>query len=385
MVSKRKLAVRLAIFALSLSGRGWSQDPVQQPAPQPTQQPAQEPAQQPVADKPTAEATTVADSGQQAADAAQPAPVAGAATHTQWTKKSKTPYTGPTQVIELTPTPMLDEEGKQRLDPDGKPMFNPPVKQQRDKYGHPLFDEHGKPVFQTATELGYDDGGKKLHVKKEKPPKTTSITIAKGTLTVDGLIGKAALNYDIKDFHYVYLYAPWIGTVVVSNVPFPGSRMQANGFDQHTLTVNVEDHQFQVFSEKVLLGKKPAPAYVAVNRDFKLPSKVPVMGYGTVLKAPYQWPGAKENPESKAYVKPPPVPVSLRPVALLPPCPQGQMRPTSRVVLPGEDVPPAPCVPIAAAKPASVAATAAPAPAAAPAVTESPSASASATPPPSQQ
>ena len=61
--------------------------------------------------------------------------------------KSKEPYTGPTEVVELPPTPLLDEEGKQRLDPDGKPMFNPPVRQLRDKKSHPVFDAEGKPVI----------------------------------------------------------------------------------------------------------------------------------------------------------------------------------------------------------------------------------------------
>jgi hypothetical protein len=326
MGNKVKFAVAVVAVALAAGGRAWGQDPVQQPAAKPADEMQTAAPATPVADAPPAISTA--------------APIV----HTQWTKKSKTPYTGPTTVIELTPTPMLDEEGKQRLDPDGKPMLNPPVKQERDKYGHPLFDPYNRPVFQTATDRGYDEKGKKLQVKKEKPPKMISMSVASGTLTVDGMIGKAALNYDIKDFHYVYLYAPWIGAVVVSNVEFPGSRLQANAFDQHTLTVTVGDHQFQVYSEKALLGKKPAPAYVAVDRGFKLPSQVPVMGYGTTLKAPYQWPGAKSNPESKAYVKPPPVPESLRPVALLPPCPPGQMRQTDRVVLPGEDVPTPPCV-----------------------------------------
>ena len=78
-------------------------------------------------------------------------------------KKGEQEYTGPTTVVELPPTPMLDEEGKQRQDPDGKLMFNPPVKQQRDKKGHPLFDAEGKPVRQTKDNLGYDENGKKLH------------------------------------------------------------------------------------------------------------------------------------------------------------------------------------------------------------------------------
>ena len=268
-----------------------------------------------------------------------------------WTKKSKLPYSGPTNVIGLPPTPMLDDEGKQRLDPDGKPMFNPPVKQERDRYGHPIFDEHGNPVFQTATDLGYDENGHRIHGKKQKPPKTVSVNILRGTLTVDGLIGKAALNYDIKDFRYVYLYAPWIGTVVISNVSFPGSREQKNAFDRNTLTVNVEEHTFQVFSETMMLGKKSDSAFVAVDRDFKLPTKVPVIGYGATIKAPYNWPGAKPSAESRAYVKPPPVPQSLRPTLLLPPCPPGQMRQTAGVKLPGDDAPAPECVAIVAGKP----------------------------------
>ena len=56
-------------------------------------------------------------------------------------------------------------------------MFNPPVKQQRDKKGHPLFDALGQPLMQTKDNLGYDENGKKLHALKEKPPKTVSVSI----------------------------------------------------------------------------------------------------------------------------------------------------------------------------------------------------------------
>jgi len=259
-------------------------------------------------------------------------------------------YTGPTEIVVLAPAPMLDNEGKQRLDPDGKPMFNPPVKQQRDKFGHPLFDPKGKPVFQTATELGYDDHGHKLHAEKVKPPKMTPVSIAQGTYTVDGVIGKAELNYDIADLKYIYLYAPGIGVVVISNENFPGAKAQDNAFNDKTLTVNVGDHTLQLYSEKRLLVK-PQPAYVLVDRDFILPSKFPVMGYGDLRAAPYAWPGAKQVQQA-GVVLPPPVPVNLRPVMLLAPCPAGQMRTPAPKVLPGEVAPPQPCVPIAKVIPA---------------------------------
>ena len=283
-------------------------------------------------------------------------------------KTRKGEYTGPTTVVELPPTPMLDEEGKQRLDPDGKPMFNPPVRQQRDKKGHPLFDEHGKPIMQTPSEMGYDEHGHKIKDKKEKPPKTVAVSIERGTLTVDGMTGKAGLNYQIADLKYIYLYAPWVGLTVVSNDPFPGAIAQKDAFNGHTLTVAVADHSFQVYSDKLLLGKKPEPAYVLVDRSFSLPTKSPVMGYGSLRAAPYAWPGSKENPQSAKGLAPP-LPSSLRATPLLSACPAGQMRMPGPVRLPGDTSPPPPCVPIAqatAAQQAGKVPAAQPAPAAPP-------------------
>ncbi len=289
-------------------------------------------------------------------------------------------------MIVLPPTPMLDGEGKQRLDPDGKPMFNKPVQQQRDKFGHPLFDAQGKPVFQTATELGYDEHGHKLHVEKEKPPKMTPVTISRGTFTVDGMIGKAELNYDIADLKFIYLYAPFIGTVVVSNVPFEGAKEEPNAFNGTTLTVTVGDHILQVASDNKLLGKKPASAYVLLDREFKLPSKYPVVGYGATLKAPYVWPGGRPNTVLATTFEPPPLPPNLRPVMLLSPCPAGQMRKPAPPVLPGETAPEQPCIPIAKALPVQTATSTKsdsggnatpPAPAPAPAPTTDPTKTAS--------
>jgi hypothetical protein len=262
-------------------------------------------------------------------------------------KKGKEEYTGPMTVIELPPTPMLDEEGKQRQDPDGKLMFNPPVKQQRDKKGHPLFDAQGKPVMQTKDNLGYDENGKKLHASKEKPPKLVSVSISRGTLTVDGLTGKAALNYEIKDLKYIYFYVPGIGTTVVSKDPFPGAVEQKHAFDDKTLTINVGEHVLQVTSDNRLLGKSAESAFVLVDKSFAVPTKFPVMGYGPIRVAPYAWPGSKINhDDQKGVVEAPPLPVDLRPTLLMQPCPAGQMRMAAKPVLPGQTAPPNPCVPI---------------------------------------
>jgi hypothetical protein len=286
-----------------------------------------------------------------AATQATAAPVAAKGSEKK-AKGKKVEYTGPNIVVVLPATPMLDEEGRQRLDPDGQPMFNPPVKQQRDKKGHPLFDEKGKPVFQTATELGYDERGKKLHAVKVKEPKMIPVSISRGTFTVDGMIGKAELNYDIPDFKYIYMYAPGIGTLVVSNEPFPAAKEEKNAFNDKTLTVTTGDHKLEIGSDKRLLGKKPQSAYVLLDRDFKLPSKYPVVGYGKVLKAPYSWPGGRPNEAlAGAFVAPPPTPANLKPTLLLTPCPAGQMRKPAPVALPGEPVPDQPCVPMPKAQP----------------------------------
>jgi hypothetical protein len=269
-------------------------------------------------------------------------------------KKGKQPYTGPTTVVELPPTPMLDAEGRQQLDPDAHPMFNAPVHQLRDKQGHPVFDDKNQPVFQTADNRGFDEHGKKIHVKKEKAPKAVSLSIDRGTLTVDGMTGKAALNYQIADLHYIYVYAPWIGLVVVSNTPFPNAKAQPNAFDDKSLTVTVADHVLQVSSDKRLLGKKPAPAFVLVDRDFHLPTKFPVMGYGPIRKPPYAWPGSKQNePLKNAAIEAPPLPENLRPSLLLEPCPPGQMRQGGPPALPGETAPVPPCTLITKGKPAT--------------------------------
>jgi len=261
-------------------------------------------------------------------------------------KPKKAVYSGPTEIVELAPTPMLDQEGRQQLDPDGKPMFNPAVKQQRDKYGHPLFDDKGKPVFQTEAERGYDERGKKIHVAKEKPPKLIPVKIVQGTFSVDGAVGKAALNYDIADLKYIYMYVPGMGVAVVSNLPFPGAKEEQNAFTDKALTVTVGDHKLELASDERLLGNKPASAFVRIDRDFALPSRFPVVGYGSLRVAPYAWPGAKKAVVTAGSAQAPPMPKDIRPVLAQGPCPAGQMRMGGAKVLPGEPATEQPCVAI---------------------------------------
>ena len=283
---------------------------------------------------------------QQASDRAAAPVAATQATKPAKGKKVKDVYTGPTAIVVLPATPMLDVEGKQRVDPDGNPIFNPPIKQIRDKKGNPVFDSAGKPVFQTATYLGYTEKGKKIPVKKVKPPKMTPVSISSGTLTVDGWTGKARLNYDIADLKFLYIYVPGIGTTIVSQNAFPGAKAQAGAFNDKTLRITLDGHPIELWSEKRLMGKKPQQAWVAVDRDFLLPTKFPVFGYGTTTKPPYEWPGSKQSVVASGVVQAPELPADLRPTLLLAPCPAGMMRRAGPTVLPGQKAPEQPCIPI---------------------------------------
>jgi len=151
--------------------------------------------------------------------------------------------------------------------------------------------------------------------KKVKPPPMVPVTIQRGVLTVDGWTGKADLNYTIMDLKYIYLWAPGIGTVVVSSDPFPGAQIQGNAIDGHTLTVNVEGHTLQLTSEHNLLSGKELvkAAYVLLDTAYVPDSpQYPQFGYGTSPKAPYAWPASLANYTGDVS-RAPPLPKSLLP------------------------------------------------------------------------
>jgi hypothetical protein len=177
----------------------------------------------------------------------------------------------------------------------------------------PAVDADGNPIKKPV--LRYDKKGKliKEKVKKEKPPKLIPVNIVKGALTVDGLIAKADLNFQILDLKCFYIWVPGIGTTVISNYAFPGAKLQVDALVGPLLTVKVDGHQLQVAGDRDFLGgKKPKPMslYVALDKDYEHGTIYPEMGYGDGHKAPYNWPGtlADLNPNSKA----PPLPENLK-------------------------------------------------------------------------
>ncbi len=205
-----------------------------------------------------------------------------------------------------------------------------------DKLGKPLLGPDGKPL-----PVLYNKKGKRVK-SKIKIPKTHPITIQAGTLTVDGWTGKARLNYDIPDLKYIYLSAPVVGTLIVSQQAFPGSVEQKEAFNGQTLTVSSGDHEFQLTSDKPLMGKNAVSAWVKVDSDFTEDPRYPVMGYGSKSKAPYEWPGAKIE-KATHTIDAPPLPVSMQPKLVTPICIAGHGKvcpPKPMAVAPATEVPP---------------------------------------------
>jgi hypothetical protein len=142
------------------------------------------------------------------------------------------------------------------------------------------------------------------------------VTIERGVMTVDGWTGKAGLNYSIMDLKFIYLWAPGIGTAIVSSEPFGKAQLQAGAFNGHTLTVNVGGHTLQVASDHNLLSGKELikPGYVLLDTTF-VPenSSYPQFGYGVTASAPYAWPASMANYTGDVS-RAPPLPKSMLPV-----------------------------------------------------------------------
>ena len=281
-----------------------------------------------------------------AVPSAKASQTAGVAAPAAKGKKGEQVYTGPTTVVELPP----DTDAGRRRKATAGSGWQADV----EPAGEAAARQEGTPAVRPERPAG-DADGEQSWIRRErekaapgerKPPKTVAVSISHGILTVDGLTGKAALNYEIKDLKYIYFYVPGIGTTVVSNDPFPGAVEQKHAFDDKTLTVTVGEHVVQLSSDNRLLGKTPESAFVLVDKYFTVPTKFPVMGYGPIRVAPYAWPGSKVNQDAKGVVEAPPLPADLRPTLLLQPCPAGQMRPAGPAVLPGQTAEPKPCVPI---------------------------------------
>ncbi len=145
--------------------------------------------------------------------------------------------------------------------------------------------------------------------------------VREGVLTIDGMVAKIQLNYNIEDTGYLYFFVPGVGTAVLSRAPFAGGAKVQHGFDRDTLEFTLAGHSFQLSSATSLLSKRRnrgmADVYVRLDRSTMALSHYPKIGYGNTSDPPYTWPLSLPEPISKekvAYiVTPPPMPRSILP------------------------------------------------------------------------
>jgi len=150
------------------------------------------------------------------------------------------------------------------------------------------------------------------------PNKLISAKVHDGTLTIDGMIAKMELNYDIDHASYMYFFVPGVGTAVVSLSPMPDSVKVKNAFDGSTLAFTAAGHSFELTSQEELLGKNDA--YVRFDASTIALARTPRMGFGKTLQSPYAWP-LSTGPEVDKHahlVIPPALPSSMMPAVKAP-------------------------------------------------------------------
>jgi hypothetical protein len=151
------------------------------------------------------------------------------------------------------------------------------------------------------------------------PDHLISARVRDGILSIDGMVAKVQLNYDIERTGYMYFFVPGVGTAVVSMAPLADGVKVPDAFDGEKLAFSVDGHSVELSSEANLLVKHKGKAdvYVRLDRSALALSRFPRMGYGDTTASPYTWPLSGPEPESKekvAYVvTPPPMPKSILP------------------------------------------------------------------------
>lgn len=152
------------------------------------------------------------------------------------------------------------------------------------------------------------------------PDHLISAKVRDGVLTIDGMVAKVQLNYDIERSGYMYFFIPGVGTAVVSMAPLADGTKVPDAFDGEKLAFTVEGHSVELSNASTSLLEKrrsKADAYVRLDQSTVAISRYPRMGYGDTTQAPYVWPLSNPELASKEkvdyVVTPPPVPKSMLP------------------------------------------------------------------------
>ena len=152
------------------------------------------------------------------------------------------------------------------------------------------------------------------------PKNLISARVRDGVLTIDGMVAKVQLNYDIQHTGFMYFFVPGVGTAVVSMDPMTDGTRVPDAFDGEKLAFTVDGHSIELSNDgSSLLEKRKGKAdvYVRLDRSAVAISRYPRMGYGDTSAAPYVWPLSASQTASKEkvdyVVTPPPVPKSMLP------------------------------------------------------------------------
>lgn len=142
--------------------------------------------------------------------------------------------------------------------------------------------------------------------------------VREGVYTVDGMVAKVQLNYDVNGVKYLYLFVPGIGTALVSANPYPDAVNTQAKLVDNVLSFNVDEHRFNLTGIALASDKGSAPEhlYVKLDRTAWHLNRRPMIGFGSAAQMPYQWPGAIATQAAAQPVVSyavPPVPTSLLP------------------------------------------------------------------------
>jgi hypothetical protein len=149
------------------------------------------------------------------------------------------------------------------------------------------------------------------------PEKLISARVNDGILTIDGLIAKIQLNYNIQKAGYLYFFVPGTGTAIVSLSPMSNAVKVKNAFDGKKLAFTAGGHQFELTSKSEIDSKRDA--YVIFDSSTVAVARSPRFGFGKTMQSPYAWPLAKPAPLDKEahLVQPPPMPSNMTPATTL--------------------------------------------------------------------
>ena len=141
--------------------------------------------------------------------------------------------------------------------------------------------------------------------------------VRNGVYSVDGLVAKLRLNYDVQGAAYMYMFVPGLGTAIISAAPDADVVTSKATVHEGELRFATVDHIFTLTGFSVVNGKGQIPEhlYVRFDRASWHLSRLPMLGYGKAAQAPYEWPGAGSTQVAEEEIEPtaPPVPVTLLP------------------------------------------------------------------------